>query len=495
MKEEILRLENVTKKINDLILLDGFYLHIFKGEVMGLLSLNTTGKNVFSEILCHHSPIDFGRIYLNDHLTDTDELNKTNRNKVFNIEGQTSLSLNLTVADNIFVIRNGFKKYAINNRILFGQAKMLFKEFDIHINPKGIVANLTPLECITVEFIKAYASGAKLIILSNLTNYLGTLDLEKLNKIVTYFKEKGISFLCIDSYLDILFKFSDRLTIMRDGKNIRTLRKSEFVEKKVISLFADRFIEPGYERVYKKTGQVVLEFKNVITDYLDHINFKIYKGEIINILDAQGKSNEDIIQILNADSQSYSGEVIFDGKLYKSHHLSEVIKKGVGFLIENSIDNLLFKDMSVYENLTFMMTNKISRLWQKPRIKKSIIQEFYKRLGDAIFANDLIELDTAALLKLVYYKWFLYSPKVLVCIRPFIGLDMFMRKLAIDLINELSAKGITTIILTSNLSEAYIACDRMLLIEKGRLIGEYRKGNIKQEEINIILENMNHDES
>ncbi|HBM74922.1 MAG TPA: sugar ABC transporter ATP-binding protein, partial [Clostridiaceae bacterium] len=118
MREEIFRLERVTQIVGGVTLLDDLNLHIFKGEIMGLVCINAHGKEALVKLLCQNVPIHYGRVYFQETLVNNYEHSSMSMNKVSVIEKQSSLVEDLTVSDNIFIMRRGFKKYLINRKIL-----------------------------------------------------------------------------------------------------------------------------------------------------------------------------------------------------------------------------------------------------------------------------------------------------------------------------------------------------------------------------------------
>lgn len=489
MKEELIRLEKIVKRTNNVLLLDDFNLNIFKGEILGLLSLNTVGKDSLLDLLCSNSKFDSGRIYFNDVLLDSGEFLGNYYNKVRIIENKIKLSPNLTIGDNIFVIRNGFEKHIINKQKLAQQAEMFFKNFGINIDPKKLASELTPYEACVVEIIKAYAIGTKLIILCGLSNYLNAFDLYKFNRLISKLLKKGTSFLYVDNDINILFKMANRIVIMGDGKNLRTLKKDQFHEENVMNILMGENFDINRKKPQKPSDEVVLELNNVFSDSLCGISLKLHKGEVISLLDVSGKYYEDIIKLFT-ETELKDGEITFLSKPYNAKSEKNAISKGIGFIFENPAKKMLFKDLSVLENLTFMMSHKADNLWLKRRIIKSVINEYHAKIGDDINASSLNGISSETECRIVYYRWLLYSPDLLICVKPFSGQDFSLRELTACLVDELAARGISILILSSNITESYTLGNRIMLVDKGTVAKEYRQDMTSIREISSDIDDL-----
>ncbi len=469
MRQEILRFDNIIMKNKDLLSLHSFNLRIFKGEIAGILTLNTVGKQDFIDVLCGNKKANFGRMYYDDVLYEAEDYIKVTKNKIFKIENISELAHDLTVADNIFTMRSNFNKYFIKNSVLYKHTDILFRELNIDINPRISVNSLSSLNRCIVELVKAYASGAKLIVLQDLDKDLNNSDLNKFYEIVLKLQSKKIAFLYINSYVDILFSYTERIIIMREGRNIFNIEKKDFDSKKAISLLMGKEYNGSFNlRQIDKSHESILEFHNIFTDNLNDVSFQLKKGEILNILDTDTRGNEDFVKLLSGSLTPKFGNIIFRGNNFYCPSLSKAIYSGIGFICENPIQNMLFKDMSVLENLSFLIGEKIDNMWLKPGIKRNIINEYYDKFKDNIYKKNIGELDMTSLIKLVYYKWHIYSPKLLVISKPFTGIDMVLRNLVVDLIYELSKKGIAILILTSNYFEKYVAGDKVILLKNNQ---------------------------
>ena len=473
MKYEILRLDKVTRIIDGLTLLDEFNLHIFQGEIMGLVGINAHGQKELVELLCQNLPIHYGHIYFNEVMVNNYVNSSLSINKVSVIEKQSRLVEDLTVVDNIFVLRRGFKKYFINKGMLNAQLKLYVEALNIDIDGSELVLNLTTFEKSVVELLKAVVMGVKLIVIKDISNCVSAADLVKFQEILKYYCKQGFSFIYICNHHEEAFKVCHRISLMHNGKILKVLGQKEFTREKMQPYYIECFNDIKESKIDKKRKKGILQLKGIYTEHLKNMSFTIEKGECVTLLDMNNTVLTDIIQLMNGQIAASRGKIFIDGCLFSKQHAAKALKYGVGFIAENPIQSMVFKEMTYLDNLCFLVDAKRSHMKLNKRIQKSIIQEYEPLIGKDIYEKDVAPLSTAALYSMIYYRLHLFSPKVVFCVQPFYGADMYLRRHIIKLMGELKQKGITVIILAVNISDSLMVADRLIIIEQGRFSQEY----------------------
>ncbi len=473
MREEILRLENVTSIQEGITYLDNVNLQIFKGEIMGLIPINRHGKSQLIQLLCQNSPIDYGRIYINNELVNYYEHSSNSRNRVYVIEPRSKLIQDLTVSDNIFVLRRGFKKYLINRRVLRGQVRLFLKEMAVELDPDELVSNLNPFEQCVVELLKAIITGCSLIVMSDISNMLSVVNLSKIRSLIKYYAGKGASFLYIGSHHEEIFKMCDRAALMRDGAVIKVLDKQEMTGD-LIKNYTISF-EDVKPKAHLQGGRGILEFIKVTTDNMNELSFSIKMGECVVLFDTDNAIYMDLLELMDGIQKPVKGDILFNNCHYEAKTSKRALENGIVVIEENAIQNMLFENLSYVENLYFLNDNKPKRNRYKRRILKSIIKEYEGIVGTEIYEKDIMTLEPVSLYNLIYYRIHLFNPRIVFCVQPFSGADMYLRKHIADLIRELKRKGITVIILAVNISDTLTVADRLMIIEHGRVVTEYAK--------------------
>ena len=471
MKREILRLENIVKKENNNEVLSGLYLNVFENETLGIICGNFHEKNGVIDLLSGGDYVS-GRVYFDDKRIYPEQLRNNFDDQVSTISNKKTLISDLSVAENMFVVSKNYTKRLINKNDIYDKTELILKALNIDISSEQLVQNLSIVEYTFVEIAKAYANGCCIMILTDLSYFLSTIEIEQIYKKVSRLKNFGITFLIIEDHEDALFKFSDRLNVIHGGKSIRVLQNNnlspQIISKLLIETIPEKELYPDREI----KGNQILVFNNVYTQKLHDIEFTLHQGEIINLLCMDEVSYTEIVDLLRGNIKLTGGIIKLNNKDYTPYSCWDSVKSGICFISENPISNMLFYDMSVIDNLCFSMGIRIPSIWFKNRFRKNIAKKYSDKLKVDVFNERLEDLDTATLQKLIYSKWHLYNPHVIVCMKPFTTIGLPLRSITKELIYEYTNKGISVLLITSNITEAYYAGNRVIVMQNGRIVGE-----------------------
>lgn len=481
MKREILRFDGVTYIKDEIRNLDNFNMHIFQGEIMGLVCKNDFGIQALMELLNWNLPIQYGRIFFNEVEVNTYRYSLRTMNKIAVIEKKSRLLKDLTAADNVFVTRKNFKQYIISSKLLNKQFDRIISQTGVHIDGARLVSELNPYERTVVELVKAVVSGSKLIVIRDVSHILGEADTSNFFNLMEMYRREGISFLYICSSYREAANVCGRISIMQEGRISKVLDRAQYQqgEKYLINIIKpnmnlDEPITQGKRNVSSSKDIVV--FKNVTSKFLNSLSFNIKMGECVVMLDTNNTIFNDVCSLMNREIWPMDGEIIVDGKAYNPSLIHRAIDDGVA-IIENPVDNMIFYNMSALENLCFLLDEKRKFHFISGSLRKSVMSEYRQYIGDDIEEENVKLLSKTSLYDIVYYRIHLCKPKVVFCIQPFAVEDMMLCEHISKLINQLRKRNITVVILEENLSDSFITADRVLVIEKGQLAHEYSNTN------------------
>jgi len=461
MKREILRIENITITDKGIKTLDDFFLNLYRGELLGVFVNNTTEKKHLIDLIYGNVEVERGRICYDNMPVTYEAYVGIRKNKVSMIQSTSKLVDDLSVADNIFVIRERFGRYIIGRKVIFEQTRNLLEELELEINPQKLAYLLSGFERTAVELVKAYGLGAKITILKDLSSYLSDSELNKLAPIIGRLKSSGVSFIMIDSFAEVLKQFADRMFVMSGGRNVWTFKGGQFSGDTLKTYFytsrqeiaGDAYVRP----------ETALKFDRVSTAGLEPLSFEIHSGELLCILDHDGRCIDEISKILSCEDGSYRGEVYVGEKLFCSRSPGEAVKNGLAFIVENPRETMLFKDITAIDNLFFVSGNKENSFWMNSKYRKSCIEAYEGFFEKGVLNKQTKNLSVYDLQKLAYLKWHFYNPKAVVCIRPFSSIDAELRDITSEMLRLLLEKGIGILVLASNYSEVDSSGKRILL--------------------------------
>lgn len=465
MKNEILRFMNVTKKVDGAVYLDNFSFYMNSGETVGFLSTNDRGERELLKLLSRNSPIDLGRVYFEGKLVNSYLNSDYSGNKVYVIDQKSSLIDSLSITDNIFVMREGFRKYVINERVLQEQAGILLEQISVDIDLNKRISKLTTLERITVEIVKAYLMGCRLLIFLYPDKIIGQVEYEAFHRLMLMVKERGMSSLYFCHHHWILFQSCDRIAMFSNGRIKKIFNSTQFSEE-YFSPYILSFA--GYKSTgYTGTGERIFELQNISSPSIEHINIRAGIGECITILDSDYRVTDDLMDILTGKVLDYEGCVICKRNDMRRAG-QNYLEAGMIVLDDNPTETFLFKEMTYLENLCFLLDRKMNKSRLKNSYINSVRNEFYKTDGEVVDETHISSLTLTDKYGLVYNKVSLFRPKVLVVKKPFAYGDMHCRKYILERIKSLKESGVCVILITNYITDCLYISDRIDVIKEGK---------------------------
>lgn len=369
------------------------------------------------------------------------------------------------------MLYNRFHFLHLNPKHYYRIACDLFQHFNIAIPLNKAVKNLSIYECIIIELITAFALDRKLVILSNITGILNSYEMNSIFQLIDQLKYKGMSFLIIRNFESINYEYIDRLTVVKGGRTIGVFNPKIMDNEKLYKIFdlkLDLSANNHINKINWVSEQIVLSFHNVSDQVLQQVSFNIHKGEILRIIYTDAASANHFISILKGEATKTSGEIYMSGLPYTPTPNHYTSKNNICFIDENPVEKLLFKNLSVLENLSYPLSTKVKGYWLKRNYKKSIALKVRPIINPEMLKMSLIDLIQDDLQKIVYCKFLLYNPKLVVCIKPFSVADA-QNILTEKMIMMLSENGISVLVITSGWPDLSSITGRILYLSYGVL--------------------------
>ncbi|MEY8351994.1 ATP-binding cassette domain-containing protein [Lachnospiraceae bacterium 54-53] len=473
MRKEILRFNNITLDENGERYLDNLNFYILQGEIMGLIVSNAKGCTQLINLICHNIPISFGGVYFEENRVNHYSCSDLSDNRVYVIEEGGRLIDSLTISDNLFVMRKGFKKYIINSRVLDNQAERLMAEIGLRIDPRQRVDSLSAFERCVTELLKAILTGCRFIILDRISNFLSQMELKQFQDIIREQKKRGTGFLYVGNHHQEVFQIADRAALFHQGMIWKVFEKEEMQET-ALDPYTISFDLSG-SCVREPEEEAVLKLESVHLGGSGPVSFSLRKGECLMILDNDNQTWEPLVKVLSGSMGIDGGKIHLDGKVFTGEEPADFLKEGVAVIPDDPAETFLFRDMSYMENLTFLLDRKVPLGKLKRSHLRSVRMEYLPMAGPCIDAGKIDGLSLKEKYGLAYYRIHLLHPKVAVCVQPLAKGDMYCRRYVLDLIQELKNSGISVLILTSNLADNMDVSDRMMVLQDGKTAAEYSK--------------------
>ena len=470
MKEEILRMEGIRCEQNGVTLIEDMRITLRKAETMGLLIKNAHRRSSVVSLLCGQLPVDSGRVYFDDRPVAPADYAALCYRRVAFVGGRSELIDSLSVAENIFIIRPHARTYLIRKRIINRQAEILLGRFGVDIPPGTPAMKLTTLERMLVQLIKAYAAGARIVVIGDVSRTLGTLEIDTLMRCADLLKKEKIGVFLVDAYWDVLSKFSDRLSVFSSRSVVKVFRREDFNEE-AISILLEEPPAQASEGMPRFDDPPALRFENVCTETLMELTFSVHPREIVCILDTDGSGMDQIVRALMGEEHPLRGEIWLSGKPYTRRGTAQALRSGLGFIGDNPTHTSLFRDLSVMDNLSLPISSRIGSFFWKKRYMRSLVEH-----GGAYFSRDVLSgrtlhpLKEDVLQRIVYVRWRLARPRVLAVVRPLSVTDAVGSRITREMILDIARAGSAVLVLSSNWTEARQLGHRILELRRGRLV-------------------------
>jgi simple sugar transport system ATP-binding protein len=490
MAEPFLALRKVSKHYAGVTALDKVDFDIQKGEIHCLAGENGSGKSTIIKIISETVKADPGSVIeIKGHAVHGNKAIDAINKGIQVIYQDPSLFPNLTVAENIAL--GGFvasHRKLINWKELRRVAEKAMARIDVRLPLDAIVREISIADQQLVAICRALTRDVELLIMDEPTASLTKKEVDSLLAVVTDMKSKGIATMFVSHKLNEILQIADRVSVIRDGKMVGTYPGSELNDEKLTILMTGKKVE--YQRFVagKNGNNPILECQWLSRrgEYKD-INFKLFPGEILGITGLLGSGRTELALSLFGISQPDTGEILFNGKPVKIRSIQDAMRLGIAYVPEDRLTQGLVNNQSVGKNIIVTTLDSLVnrfKLLDQGKVTDSI-QRWIKDLTIKIpsVESPVQTLSGGNQQRVVLAKWIATQPRVLILDGPTIGIDVAAKFDIHKIIRELAEKGIAIILISEEIPEVYNNCNRVLVMHKGCILGEYDTRQATQEDI------------
>jgi ribose transport system ATP-binding protein len=482
----VLSLENITKKYPGVLALNNVSMSFLEGEVHALLGENGAGKSTLIKAVAGAINLDGGIIHVGgqSHQQMTPHLSRSMGIEV--IYQEFNLVPPMSVAENIFLGDKVSDKFLVDYKGMKTKTRDIFKLFNVDINPDAMVQDLPPAKQQIVEIAKAVSKNVKILIMDEPSAPLSVSEVEHMFEIIRSLKQKGVTIIYISHRLEEVFRISDRVSVMRDGRYVTTRLTKETNRKELINLMVGRELKESYPARANPPGEVALEVKNLSGNGDRDISFSVRKGEILGISGLVGAGRTELAMLLFGAVPSENGEVLIDGRPVQIKSPHDAIQKGVGLLTEDRKGQGLFLEMGVGWNISFPIIRRLSKYGVvNTRTETEIAQKYKERMNikTPSLEQRVINLSGGNQQKVVLAKALAAESDILIFDEPTRGIDVGAKQEIYQLMTELANNGNAILMISSDMEELLGMSDRIIVLSEGKLAGEVMKEQFSQDYI------------
>jgi ribose transport system ATP-binding protein len=488
-----LEVRNVCKSFPGVQALDAVSLHVHRTEVLALVGENGAGKSTLMKILAGIYRPDAGEIYLEGRHVQFASVADALRSGIVLIHQELNLAENLSVTANLFLgretVRGGSLGW-LNRRAMNVAARALLDRVGLGVRSDQRVGDLPPGQRQLVEVARALRQNARLIIMDEPTSSLTQRETERLFGVIHDLKGQGVAVVYISHRLVEVGRVADRVTVLRDGRNVGDLAKDKINHDAMVRLMVGRDLKQLYPRRHAdKRGPIRLEVRNVTYSGgpSKPASFVVCGGEIVSMAGLVGAGRTELAEALFGLRKLTGGEVLLDGRPLRVRHPKRAIAAGLLLAPEDRrLHGLVLSD-SVLRNLSLPNLLSLSGPlgWVFGGRERRLARDMAARLN--VKASGLWQvvgqLSGGNQQKVVLGKWLARTPKVLILDEPTRGVDVGARSEIYSLMDQLAAAGVALLMISSDLEEVLGMSDRVLVLHEGRIAGELSRDALSQEAV------------
>lgn len=502
-KKMSLQLNNISMTFPGVKALDNVSFNANPGEILGLVGVNGAGKSTMMNILGGLLQPDNGsEIIINGDKVKMKNPRAAEDLGIAFIQQEVAAFETMNVFEN--VLATDFNKWRIkgspflNKKAMKEEAKKHLAALDCHIGVDTPAHSLTVGEKQMVQIARALSQGGQILLFDEPTASLSDNETRKLFEIIKNLKSQGYIIFYISHYLDEIFEMCDRVVALRDGQKTGEALISEINKEKLVDMMIGHVVETAERKNIRVKDDIALRAENITgVKFPKNISFDLHKGEILGVWGLLGSGRSELFNTLLGFNKMIEGKI----SLNQDGQLKEITQKDlykhIGYLTEARHHDGVFLDMSIAQNIA---SSDIERFASKgigilnTKKEKEESRKYMKQVNvKAVDENMIVsKLSGGNQQKVIISKWMLKNPDILFMDEPTKGVDVGAKAEIQNIIFDRSVKGMSFVVISSELEEIMNLCDRIIVIAEGKLVGEVSReefskdalmaGIVKQEE-------------
>lgn len=494
--EILLSMEHIGKSFSGVQVLDDVHFDLREGEVHVLAGENGAGKTTLIKILSGVHREYEGEIFLEGKTARFKSPHDAALKGISVIHQEMSVVNSMAVLDNIFLGRE-ITRHSLwmDFRSEKRRARELLSQFGIDIDLKATLSSSSLSVRQIVEIVKALVYEARIIIMDEPTSALSGSEVLRLFEIIRQLKKKGCGVVYISHRLEEIFRIADRITVLRDGRNVGTSESQKLTTEELVRRMVGRELNQQFPERSSYPGKEILVLKNVTLpdpsrakrSAVEDISLSLREGEILGIAGLRGSGKSELLHgIFDSSREKVKGTVSLSGKPVQVRSPRKSIKEGLVLQPSDRKRLGLVAGMSIRRNISLPSLVSFSSFgWIRAGREKQIASRQMKAFQIKASSPDqeVRTLSGGNQQKVVLAKWLETRPKVLLLDEPTLGIDVGAKHEIYSLMNELTSRGLSILLITSELPELLAMSDRILVMYRGRIQAEFSREEATQEKV------------
>ncbi len=488
----VLSAENITKVFPGTMALDDVTFEVQRGLVNWLFGENGAGMSTVIKILAGVEQPSKGRVLLGGQEIHLHSPSDAARHGIGIIYQELNLCPNLSVMDNIFLAREKLGRGVIDRKSQRQLALKLVQILDQTIEPDTLLGNLRIGQQQIVEIAKALMQDVRVLIMDEPTSALSTAEVEVLFDVIRGLKGRGVSIIYISHKLDELMQIGDNITVLRDGRIVAHSLAHEVGVPWIVEKMVGRNPAALFTRQEHTIGEPLLRVEDITLPrvgggyVLDHVSFTLRVGEILGFYGLMGAGRTDLLDCLAGLRPEATGKIWLNDREVRTGSVAERIAAGFVLVPEDRQRDGVVPTLSVADNMLLASLKKyLSGFYLAKKKEQVAVETLIKDLSIRV-ANpqqSITSLSGGNQQKVVVAKGLLTAPKVLMLDEPTRGVDVGAKSEIFEIMSRLAVQGYGVLFVSSELKEILAMSDRILVLSKGALTGEFARGEATEEKL------------
>lgn len=483
-----MRVSGISKSFPGVKALDNVNFAVRKGTVHALCGENGAGKSTLMKIINGIYKADSGQIFLDEQPVDIKNPIQAKEHGIAMIAQELNYVPEMSIEENLFLGRLPVNKLGkVDWKTVRRETIKFLEQENLPYSPTQKLKTLTVSDIQMLEIIKAISYNAEIVIMDEPTSAITNREVEVLFEKIEQLKQRGVSMVYISHKMDEVFRIADDITILRDGKTVETHPASEMNLDQVIALMVGRKMDNVYPKEEVEIGDPILEVeglgsKGVFKD----ITFNARKGEIVGFAGLMGAGRTETMRAVFGLDPYDEGTIKVHGKEVSIKKVSDSIDQKVVMLSEDRRRYGIIPIRSVMENASVSSLDKVFYGGKcHPRIERELVGKYFEKMNvkTPSLETAIQALSGGNQQKVLLAKWMLRDPDVLILDEPTRGIDVGAKFEIYRLMTDMVEEGKTVIMVSSELPELIGMCDRIYVMNQGRIKGCLEKEEFSQEAI------------
>jgi len=481
----------ISKRFGNTLALKGVDFIVHPGEVHALLGENGAGKSTLINILAGELQPDSGDIIVHGKPLRLKDPHHASSLGISVVYQELSLCPNLTAAQNISLHRaadSGFLS-RVDHRQLHSSALELLRQLGLlNLDVTVPVRSLSLGQRQLVEIAKALTTNLRVLILDEPNSALTREESVHLFRVVRELRERGIAIVYVSHRLEETMQLADRITILRDGRLVDTANRQDLSIPQLIQKMVGREVDHLFHREPLREPELTRALVvSKLTDraLLKDVSFDLYVGEILGIGGLPGSGKDELVECLSG-IRPFTGDVEMDGRRVTIRSTEDVIRAGMVLVPADRRNAGAFQVLSILDNVAASSLRKVSRWGILNRKRMKDLADTYltrMSLKARSIEQKVGTLSGGNQQKVVLARGLATEPHILLLHEPTRGIDVGAKAEIYQILNQLAARGISILIVSSELPELIGQCDRIFAMHNGRITGEYSRREASEERI------------